>query len=429
MPTHSLRAVLVAAVLSVTAVTGCRSSILALGSDTEGARRNAGDIFDAFALRFDSVQRDSSFDSARRLMARYALIPSRLFADTSVWTIVDSAANARAIFVRAFHDGQHYRFIPGTTAPYPAHVGDERHFMRLEALGRNDFRWTTSVDHAIGHVRPGEVADAIRLALSAADGRVAASALADARATFPSAGPVLARLLRLDSLNTSILGDGSTIAVLGLTFTPDELRGEFPAFARYLDKYVVPSVYSVRFTDHAGATYFDMTGRDGSLVATVRSRAGHLLSLDGGLAPLPDSLLFITDFSAKYGPFRVGYTDLVGDFTIERGEHEASWMMRWRREPAWHFPLAFDKLIRNPLRRPFEDDGIELRLGVRDDLGAETMSIRRLRFVVNESGVMRWLGGLGATAFGDFSGRTESEENRFLQLVFAALGTDVRRLQ
>ena len=46
---------------------------------------------------------------------------------------------------------------------------------------------------------------------------------------------------------------------------------------------------------------------------------------------------------------------------------------------------------------------------------------------VNESAIMRWLGGLGASAFGDFSGRTELEENLFLYETFDALRKDVNR--
>jgi hypothetical protein len=46
---------------------------------------------------------------------------------------------------------------------------------------------------------------------------------------------------------------------------------------------------------------------------------------------------------------------------------------------------------------------------------------------VNESAIMRWLGRLGANAFGDFSGRTELEENLFLYEMFEAMRKDVNR--
>jgi len=79
-----------------------------------------------------------------------------------------------------------------------------------------------------------------------------------------------------------------------------------------------------------------------------------------------------------------------------------------------------------PLRRPFQGRGAELSLGVREE-SSLTLSERHTRFVVNESAIMRWLGRLGASAFGDFSGRTELEENLFLYETFEALRKDVTR--
>src|SRR5690606_26425605 len=98
---------------------------------------------------------------------------------------------------------------------------------------------------------------------------------------------------------------------------------------------------------------------------------------------------------------------------------------RFRREPEWRFPLATDRLIKSPLRSPFEGRGTEVRLAVRDDLGSQAMSVRQARTAVKESAIMRWLGGLGSTAFGDFAGRSEAEENRFLMELFGALRQDV----
>ncbi|MDP1857593.1 MAG: hypothetical protein Q8K82_02920, partial [Gemmatimonadaceae bacterium] len=105
-------------------------------------------------------------------------------------------------------------------------------------------------------------------------------------------------------------------------------------------------------------------------------------------------------------------------------EHDRAWLMRFRKEPEWHLPLAADKLIKSPLRRPFEGRGTEVRLGVRDDLGNQTMSQRQVRTAVKESAIMRFFGGLGSSAFGDFAGQTEAEENRFLSELFVALRRD-----
>jgi len=56
-----------------------------------------------------------------------------------------------------------------------------------------------------------------------------------------------------------------------------------------------------------------------------------------------------------------------------------------------------------------------------------TISDRHARFAVNEGAIVRWLGRLGASAFGDFSGRTELEENLFLYETFEGLRRDITR--
>ena len=69
--------------------------------------------------------------------------------------------------------------------------------------------------------------------------------------------------------------------------------------------------------------------------------------------------------------FRVGVSNLVGDFAFVRGEDERGWMMHFRHEPDWHFPLAVNTLIRTSLRHPFEGDGITVRVSVRDRPGSQ----------------------------------------------------------
>jgi hypothetical protein len=420
---------LLAAALTTAPTTSCRTAIDAFGNSPEAARRAADAAFAAFAFRFYNPTRDPSFERTRLLLARHALVPSRLFADTSAWSVVSPADTSRSLFVRARYDSARFVFTPAASAAYPTSVGDQRHFIRLRSLGRNDYEWYTTVDHAIGHITPAAVAAAIMTVLTGAEGRAGDAALADALGAFPRAAIHLSRLFSLDSLRTAIGDDGATAVTLGFRFRPDRAGARYPFLAAYLDRYVMPSVYRAYLTGREGAGYFDFAGRDGGVVVRLRSLGRRLAALEGPPRSMPDSLLLRADFSARYRMFRIGFTDLVADFTIERGPHDRSWAMRFRRQPAWHFPLAVDKLIRNPLRRPFQGRGIEFRLGVRDDLGPQTMSVRYTRAVVHESAIMRWLGGLGANAFAAFTGRTELEMNLFLYELFAALRDDVRALR
>lgn len=329
--------------------------------------------------------------------------PKRLYRDSSLWNLFP-ADSSRALIVGAAFVNGNYTFAANAQAPAPLALGAQRHVLSLKWLGGGNYEWATHVDHAIGPVAPAHVGTAIVATLAAAEERSSAEALADARGTFPETGKHLAQLFSFDSLRTSHAG-GATTTTFSASFRPERLRGRYPFFAAFVSKYVMPAVYRLQVSDHNGRPYIDMTGRNGQLVVRLRSRNHKLVSLAGVPAEMPDSLRLLADLSMKYRVFRVGFTKLSGDLVIERSEHQRAWTMRFQREPAWHFPLAVDKLIRNPLRRPFQGRGAELSLGVRNEGSPQTSSYRSARFVVNESAIMRWLGRLGATAFGDFSAR------------------------
>jgi hypothetical protein len=416
-------AILATLVLVITA--SCRGSIDAFGPDAARARHAADHAFAAFAFRFYEVKRDSAFERARNLMGQYALVPSRLYRDSTLWNL-QPPDSSRTLLVSATLDTR-YTFTANSQAPHPRSLGDQRHALNLRWLGGGDYEWFTQVNHAIGPAKPADIGAAIMATLTGAEGRPPDESLTGARELFPETGRHLAQLFTLDSLRTAVAG-GATTTTLGVSFRPDRLRPRYSFFAGFVEKYISDAIYRVQLTDHAGRQFFDATGRDERLVMILRSRNHKLVSLDASAVPMPDSLRLKVDVSMRYGMFRVGFTNLVGDFTIERSEHRRAWAMRFRQEPAWHFPLAVDKLIKNPLRRPFRGNGAEMSLGFRDDLGPQTISERHARFVVNESAIMRWLGRLGATAFGDFSGRTELEENLFLYEMFEALRKDVIRV-
>lgn len=408
---------------------GCRTAVVPLGSSLEVAKRNADNALAAFAYRFYNVQRDPRFAAARPRLARYALIPSGVFNDTSVWTERDRDS-VRVLHVHGGISNRGYLFSARPATPYPQALGDERHFMQLASLGNGSYEWITQVDHGIGPVRASEVAAALGVLLTAFEGRPGPVLRRETRDGLPRTTRHLSQLFALDSLASTPLPDGSTRLAMHVSITPDSLRPRLPALAAYLDKYVMPSRARMQLHDHAGAAYVDLRLRDGRFEARLRAARGSLVPLTGPapFRPLPDSLRMRLDFSARFRLFRVGFTNMVGDFTIERGEHERAWMMRFRREPDWDFPLATDRLIRSPLRRPFEGRGSELRLAVRDDLGSQAMSVRRIRTAVRESAIMRWLGGLGSAAYDDFAGRSEAEENRYLMELFSALRQDVAAL-
>ena len=423
--TRKTRSALLLAALLALGGSACKASIDAFGANPAQARVAAENAFAAFAYRFYEVQREPSFNRARELMGQYALIPSRLYRDSSLWNVTTADSTHRLLVAASFANNQ-YTFAANPQAPPVRALGDQRHSLNLKWLGGGDYEWFTQVDHAIGPVKPVHVGAALMATLTAAEGRSGDDALADARSNFPEAAKHLAQLFTIDSLKT-IHDGGATTTTFAVSFHPERLRPRYSYFANFVDKYITPTVYRVQVNDYAGRPYMDATGRDGRLVVRLRSRNHKLVSLNDVNVTLPDSLRVTMDVSLKYRVFRVGFSNLVGDLTMERSEHRRAWLMRFQREPGWHLPLAVDKLIKNPLRRPFQGSGAELSLGVRDDRGPMTISDRHARLAVNESAIMRWLGRLGASAFGDFSGRTELEENLFLYETFEALRKDVAR--
>ena len=413
-----------AAFLTLTSA-GCKASIDAFGTNPAYARVAAENAFAAYAYRFYQVRREPSFERARELMGQYALIPSRLYRDSTLWNVTRTDSTRTLIVGAAFADN-HYTFAANTVAPAPRSLGDQRHSLNLKWLGGGDYEWFTQVDHAIGSVKPAHVAAAIVATLTAAEGRSGDDALADMRSNFPETAKHLAQLFTIDSLRTTH-DAGATTTTFAVSFHPQRLRPRYTFFAGFVEKYITPTVYRMQVSDQAGRPYMDVSGRNGRMLVRLRSRDHKLVALGGVPTPMPDSLKLTIDVSMKYKLLRVGVTNLVADLTIERSEHRRAWLMRFRKEPGWHFPLAVDKLIKVPLRRPFAGRGSELSLGVRDDRGPMTISDRHARFAVNEGAIVRWLGRLGASAFGDFSGRTELEENLFLYETFEALRKDVSR--
>ena len=420
VPTRRSLLACLAAALSA----GCRAAVPGWGvTDAEG-RRNADHLFAAFAYRFHDVERDAQFAVARPRMARYAFVPSRIFDDRAVWSVL-AGDSVRVLHVAGAFGERGYRFTSRPSASSPDHLGDQRHLMQLRRTGSDRFEWITHVDHAVGPVRAAEVAAVFGALFTGFEGRAGPQLLAESRQAFARTGRHMGQMVRIDSLRTTALADGSTSLALHLAITPDTLRRRYPRFAAYLDKYIVPSVGRIQLLDRAGASYFDLTLRDARVVVRLRARQGDLVALAGPApAARPDSLRIRLDFTARFMIFRVGYRALVGDFTIERGAHVAGWQFRFRQEPEWVFPLFTDHLLRGTLRRPFEGPGSELWLGVRDDAGAQALSVRHVRTAVEESAIMRWIGGLGATAFGDFAGASEVEENRFLAELFGSLRQD-----
>jgi hypothetical protein len=101
---------------------------------------------------------------------------------------------------------------------------------------------------------------------------------------------------------------------------------------------------------------------------------------------------------------------------------------RFRREPDWQLPPFVEQMLRTPLHRPFEGGGAVLTYAVRDSAGAQTLATREIRLAVQESKIMRWIGGLGNSALNDFRDGAEEEFDRFNGETLRALHADLLTL-
>ncbi len=91
-------------------------------------------------------------------------------------------------------------------------------------------------------------------------------------------------------------------------------------------------------------------------------------------------------------------------------------------------PLISERLLRTPLRRPFEGTGILFRMGLSRAAEGQTLFSRTAVLAVRESAILRFLGNLGFSAMSDFAGKVEEEENRFLAEAFRAMRADVEAM-
>jgi hypothetical protein len=404
--------------------TGCRDAFTGFGAGPR-ARASVDQLFGALGARHADVVRNSKYAYARLQIAKGALVPSKVFADTSVWT--GSSGAVRLLETHGtFVDGK-YSLASRAGVPVPRSPADGRHAITLSRLSDNEFRWDTTVDFAIGSIRPAEVAAVLARLSAAAEGKSERDARADLAAAAPRTAGAMGQLFSLDSLRPTQLEDGSTAVTLVIGLHSDRLRMRYPAFGDYVRRYLDPLRYRVVVVDRSGVPYFEATAQDRQMTMRLRTFGGQLVSLTGPIRPLPDTLAVHMDFKARVKRLGVGFHDLRMELVhVRHGDTENSWVVTARREPQWDFPLAMARLIRAPLRRPFAGEGSLFRLGVRGDGSGQTVIVRQVRLIVQESAILRFLNSLSGAAFSEFEDRVDREENAWLRELFAGMRADAR---
>jgi hypothetical protein len=129
----------------------CRQVAPAFGPIIPLARQNAEEFFYSVGSRFTNIQRPARIIHARSQFGHYALTPSGVYNDTTIWLAIgpDSA--------RLFGDEGHFlydRYIVTaklSTTP-PDVLTESREIVRLRKLTSNEYEWFTNVDVALGRI-------------------------------------------------------------------------------------------------------------------------------------------------------------------------------------------------------------------------------------------------------------------------------------
>jgi hypothetical protein len=415
------------ALASLAPLAGCRQVAPAFGPNLPGARQNAEEFFFSVGSRFTNIQRPPRIVHARAQFGHYALTPSGIYNDTSVWLAIgaDSA--------RLFGDEGHFsydRYIVSAklSTTNPDALTESREIVRLRKLSDNEYEWFTNVDVALGRMPAKTIADVLAAALLAGEGKSSAAIRADYTTSFPRTVAALGRLYTLDTLKATTDAEGATTYELAIRLTPEILKATMPHYSAYIDKYISKGKYRVTLSDKTGAHWFEAWAANRYTHFKVRSKGGHFAPLEGPVRQMPEALTIQSDMSMKILVFTVGWSDMIGDFEFINTPHERGWSMRFAKEPNWTLPPTVGYLLKASLRRPFQGEGIPIRISMKDTPGSQTLLNRRLSLTVQESGILRFLNRLSGTAVGDFLGPTERESNRFNADAFRALRIDVAAL-
>ena len=422
-PIFRLAPLAVAVLLGV----GCRESAPAFGPSLIAARANADEFLYSVGSRFTNIQRPARLIHARQQFGHYALTPSGVYNDTTVW-LAFGPDSSRLFGNEGIFATDRYVVRAALSNTLPNALTESREIVRLRKLSEGDYEWYTNVDVALGRIRARDIANVIARTLAAGEGRSPAAIRADYSASFPRTVAALGRLFTIDTLRTAHDAEGGTTYDIAVRLTPETLKATMPNYSAYIDKYVSKGRYRVSLTDRTGARWLEARAADYYVHFRMRSRNGRFAPLDGPLREMPSALTIRVDMSMRILLFRVGWTNMVGELNIIDTPEERGWGMRFAREPEWRLPPSVGYLLKSSLRRPFQGNGIPIRISIRDNPGSQTLLNRRLSLTVRESGILRFLNRLSGTAVGDFLGPSEREANRFNADALRAMRADVNSL-
>ena len=408
-------------------VAGCGRGPSAFGATPAEARAGATDFFGALALRFGPLSRTPKLEELRPRLVRHSLSPSKIFDDTTLgsWR---SGATRTMVVAGGRTVGGGYQLAHRPRVGSPERPGDGRATIQLTQLGAGEYAWHSVDELAAGGTSAASLGAVLVRTFAALEGIPAPAIRAGYRQALPHTTAALARYITLDSVRSVRQADGASLMSFVIRLDPKRLEATMPAFAKYAREYISPARYRISLTDEGGALWLEAVQDDDVLRLRFRTLDGVLVPMGVPPRPIPETFQIGIEFFARVMVFTVGVSELTGDLRVVRTPGERSLVMRFREEPVWHLPLAVEHFLRSSLRRPFEDDGLGLALIARDAPGGVTLLQRDLSISVQESAIVRWIGGLGNRAMGDVTKAVELEKDTFTGDIFRGLSRDVSAL-
>jgi len=413
-----------AGVASIALLSGCGEVRERLATSPDEARVRVAGVLDAVAARFGPVEMESDLEEFRPRLAQHSFAPSRIF-DDPAWAVRSDAQRRIGFWGR--REGAAYRLGLAGDPPPLSRVSDYRGELELLRRAEDEYEWRWLDELSLGRVPPDFVA-----ALLGSVFLDAGSGVEDLagwlRQATPRTAASLGRLVRLVRLDPTLQSDGATHVGVGFVFEPERIRREYPAYARYLERYFGPLQMNVQVYDEEGRRWWGLDQRDLRVALRFRVYQGRLAPLEGAPRPLPDRLRVKLSLTTKSGLFRVGFENLLLDVRLIRTPGEKAMTLEAREPPHWRIPFVVKPLMRSALDRPFADEGARFGAGVRaGDDGLTRVEIQ-FRFTVLESWIVRRMGGFVAGATSEFREKAEAEANRFQGEVLQAFRDDALAL-
>jgi hypothetical protein len=301
--------------------------------------------------------------------------------------------------------------------------------VRLERLSGGRFEWSVEEELAVGRVRPSDLAAALGALFRGAEASSEATARAAVAQALPRASTRLGNLLHVETLVFQRDAQGATAVRLAVRLTPAGIRGIAPRYAAFLQTHATPIRMRLLVADPTGVAWWSLEASDNLWTLRLRLRDGSLVPLEGPAdRRVPPLLRATIDYSTRMGRFTVGASRLVAEVALTSTGIEKGFLARFVQEPDWQLPFLAESLLGGPLSFPFEGPGSEAGWAARETPEGATRFVRRYRARVRETWILRWLGGMTATAVNDFRSGAEAEADRFQREWLLALRDDLAAL-